>query len=324
MSLIYLGNIIYDWLNNREKTKQYRNEAETNLNQAFSSFEATNQKLQNTLEELGRLQTHIIQNSLKEYEKLVEKLGDINDLDLQGMSETEMMDLKNFDKSIVAINEIIVGLVASGASGAMAGFGAFGAAGMFATASTGTSISTLSGAAATKATLAWFGGGSIASGGLGMAGGIWVLGGIAAIPAVATLIMILDKNAESAKYKALAQWCSTKALIEEMKAEILVKQQVINKAQEKMKALLKSSDLLMKQTSIVEYISKTQGNSVSKWETKEQENLTIMKGFAETIVNIINAPLMNDEDPLTQKIMTHQAKSKELIEEINAKWGEKS
>lgn len=32
---------------------------------------------------------------------------------------------------------------------------------------------------------------------------------------------------------------------------------------------------------------------------------------------------MNDEDPLTQKIMAHQAKSKKLIEEINEKWGEK-
>ena len=32
---------------------------------------------------------------------------------------------------------------------------------------------------------------------------------------------------------------------------------------------------------------------------------------------------MNDKDPLTQKIMAHQEKCKELIEEINAKWGEK-
>lgn len=169
MSLIYLGKEIYDWLNNCKKTKQYHNETETNLNQAFLSFEATNQKLQNAFGELGRLQTHILQSNLKEYEKLAEKLVGINDLDLQGMSGTEIMDLKNLDKSIVAINEIIVGLIASGVSGAMAGFGAFGAAGMFATASTGTSISTLSGAAATKATLAWFGGGSIASGEIGRA-----------------------------------------------------------------------------------------------------------------------------------------------------------
>jgi hypothetical protein len=44
-----------------------------------------------------------------------------------------------------------------------------------ATASTGTAISSLSGAAATNATLAWLGGGSLASGGLGVAGGQAIL-----------------------------------------------------------------------------------------------------------------------------------------------------
>ena len=43
------------------------------------------------------------------------------------------------------------------------------------TASTGTAISTLSGAAATKATLAWLGGGALAAGGFGVAGGVVVL-----------------------------------------------------------------------------------------------------------------------------------------------------
>lgn len=46
------------------------------------------------------------------------------------------------------------------------------------TASTGTAISTLSGVAATKATLAWLGGGALAAGGLGVAGGAVVLGAI--------------------------------------------------------------------------------------------------------------------------------------------------
>ena len=46
------------------------------------------------------------------------------------------------------------------------------------TASTGTAISSLSGVAATNATLAWLGGGTLAAGGLGMAGGAIVLGAI--------------------------------------------------------------------------------------------------------------------------------------------------
>lgn len=46
------------------------------------------------------------------------------------------------------------------------------------TAGTGTAISTLSGVAATRATLAVLGGGTLAAGGLGIAGGAVVLGGI--------------------------------------------------------------------------------------------------------------------------------------------------
>ena len=51
-------------------------------------------------------------------------------------------------------------------------------------ASTGTAISGLSGAAATNATLAWLGGGSLATGGGGMALGSIVLGGITVGPAL--------------------------------------------------------------------------------------------------------------------------------------------
>ena len=56
------------------------------------------------------------------------------------------------------------------------------------------------------------------------------------------------------------------------------------------------------------------GHSVSKWEAEEQERLKSMMQLAQTIVYTINAPLMNDKDPLTQKIMAHQEKCKELIE----------
>ena len=53
------------------------------------------------------------------------------------------------------------------------------------TASTGTAIASLSGAAATNATLAWFGGGAIAAGGGGMAAGMMTLGGLVAVPLIA-------------------------------------------------------------------------------------------------------------------------------------------
>ncbi len=61
---------------------------------------------------------------------------------------------------------------------------AVGGATALGTASTGTAISSLSGAAAKNAALAWWGGGSIASGGFGMTGGMVVLGGIGAAAGV--------------------------------------------------------------------------------------------------------------------------------------------
>jgi len=76
----------------------------------------------------------------------------------------------------------------------------------FASASTGTAISGLSGAAATNATLAWLGGGSIAAGGGGMAAGSAVLTLVAAAPAVfiggLTVAVIGSKQKTSARQYA--------------------------------------------------------------------------------------------------------------------------
>ena len=55
----------------------------------------------------------------------------------------------------------------------------------YGSAGTGVAIGSLSGAAAKSATLAWLGGGSIASGGFGVAGGTVVLGGAVAVAAIA-------------------------------------------------------------------------------------------------------------------------------------------
>lgn len=65
--------------------------------------------------------------------------------------------------------------VASTVVVAAAEVAAFGAISAFAAASTGTAISSLSGAAASSASLAWLGGGSVATGGLGVAGGAMAL-----------------------------------------------------------------------------------------------------------------------------------------------------
>ncbi|MCY3774106.1 MAG: hypothetical protein OXG98_19050, partial [Gemmatimonadetes bacterium] len=60
-------------------------------------------------------------------------------------------------------------------------------------------ISGLSGAAAKSATLAWFGGGSIASGGGGVAIGSAVLGGVVAVPATLVTGFFIGNKVQKVK-----------------------------------------------------------------------------------------------------------------------------
>ena len=90
-----------------------------------------------------------------------------------------------------------------GLAGAIgAPIGAWALVGTFGTASTGAAIGGLSGAAATSATAAWFGGGAVAAGGLGIAAAPFALTGIGAVAGlgiIGTSAMIArDRNRRNA------------------------------------------------------------------------------------------------------------------------------
>jgi len=97
----------------------------------------------------------------------------------------------------------------AGTTGALTGFTVTTLVAAFGTASTGTAISGLSGAAATNATLAWLGGGSLAAGGGGVAAGAAVLtAGAAAVAIAATagvvyLYTLADENVERERVQYL-------------------------------------------------------------------------------------------------------------------------
>ena len=87
------------------------------------------------------------------------------------------------------------------AAGTTAATGAYAAAAAFGTASTGTAISGLSGIAARNATLAWLGGGSLASGGGGIAAGAATLANVALAPLalLPALVMAIRARNQSKK-----------------------------------------------------------------------------------------------------------------------------
>lgn len=142
------------------------------------------------------------------------KLKDRDLIEKFQITPQKMLDWK---KASVNAVEVLGGLVSSGASGAAAAAGSYSLVGLLASASTGTAISTLSGAAATNATLAWLGGGTIAAGGGGMAAGTIVLGGLVAGPAI--MVMGFMASWQASKIESQAEAYISELVIDQAEKE---------------------------------------------------------------------------------------------------------
>ena len=169
----------------RKKAISAKEEADALLESLNKENERKRQESNEILADFGKTRLEALKSTVGFFLKYIEVLG-------HNYKEKEYEILGKIDIKPEQINELeSVEMNASNALGTVAASGSLAAAaltgvpsavtwgvGAFATASTGTAISSLSGAAATNATLAWLGGGSIAAGGGGMAAGATVLAGI--------------------------------------------------------------------------------------------------------------------------------------------------
>lgn len=168
-------------------------------------------------------------------------------------------------------------------TGALAGFGVYGAVPLLATASTGTAISSLSGAAATNATLAWLGGGSIATGGFGMAGGMVALGGIVAGPALAVGGFMLASKAEEQLTEA-----------EKYKAQVDVEIGKMKNIETALNGLQKNAE---ETTHIIKQL--TQAYDKVRVNNKNSHNIEKMYSIARVLKETLNQKIMdNDGEPV--------------------------
>ena len=136
------------------------------------------------------------------YEEETQILKDLNIID-EKLTNTEAQNkIRAHSIDMQKMGSTLESIAGGSLAGLAAAGGAYLGVGTFAAASTGTAISGLSGAAATNATLAWLGGGSIASGGLGIAGGTAILGGLVAGPLLAIGGAVMAANAAEKKDEA--------------------------------------------------------------------------------------------------------------------------
>ncbi|KDQ68533.1 hypothetical protein DT87_15455 [Streptomyces sp. NTK 937] len=151
-----------------------------------------------------------------------------------------------------AIRGAAAGGVAGAAVGGAAAYGAFTAAALFGTASTGAAISTLAGVAATNATLALLGGGTLAAGGAGMAGGILLLTGMVAAPvaALAAAGFYVVKQRRNKKEE------------ERLRIQVEAAEAALNLSQRGFDTMV---EVLSRATAIMEYVEVHGTHALEKW-----------------------------------------------------------
>lgn len=196
---IFGAKKMIDSSDNNSRAEELQISAKKIYDEAIARLEYSRENTNEMLEQLGTTKVNIWANDMNGFINAFSKFKNVKQegtLALEGSLEITPENIKAIKNSALKASEMVNAGLGSLAAGTVAGIAAYGGASMFAAASTGTAISALSGAAATKATLAFFGGGSIASGGLGVAAGSAVLGGVVLGPALALAGMFMSAKAE--------------------------------------------------------------------------------------------------------------------------------
>ncbi|HIK25515.1 MAG TPA: hypothetical protein IGP91_07165 [Thermosynechococcus sp. M46_R2017_013] len=178
---------LFDGLDKTQQAEEIREKAEKRYQSKQKHVQLTEEQTRKQLNEYNLIRVQIRKDTVERFKHLAEKINQKVSVrepeflqgfeeDFEGATPPEINSYRDSDAK--AIINIGATLGAMGVTAAGAFKGAFVLAALVGTASTGTAIGTLSGAAATNATLAWFGGGALAAGGGGMALGSLIVGGV--------------------------------------------------------------------------------------------------------------------------------------------------
>jgi hypothetical protein len=284
---------------NMSEAKDINAEAERLLKEHHDKINELKETSSSLLEEYGEKKLATITKDfdrfLSVYKKLQDiKVSDFNVEDLTALPSTEA-EIAEFAAEFSRIVESGKGLVAGSLGGSMAAFGAYSGTTLLASASTGTAISSLSGAAASNATLAWLGGGSLASGGMGMAGGTAVLGVVAAGPALAVMGFMVGAKGEKSLNDALTNLESAKTAAKELEGAEIKLKHLIEVSELAITTLSKIRAKFRRSTKRLEKIIEEKGGSVEGYNESEKDTVFTTFKLAQLAKVLVDQPLLSEE-----------------------------
>lgn len=258
----------------------------------------------NALERLGEEKLYILNANMMAFLNSFTRIKNVEFSNTEGLDELSKLhiDSKEFDELQELANfagAMAGGAVAGVAGGAITAFGAYGAAQTFAVASTGTAIASLHGAAAANATLAFFGGGSLATGGLGMAGGMVVLGGLVAGPALAAMGFVAGAAAKKNLEKAKINKAEALEIAAQSDAASLQCEAIRRRAYVFYNLLARLDSYFLPLIYRMEDILKTEGEDYRVYSADSKKAIASCVSVAVAIKAVLDTPLLTDDGLLT-------------------------
>ena len=293
-------------IHDNNKAKDINQDAQNILDAAKRKLEKARDTTKKSLETLGERKLAVCQTSLVDFVSKFERIKNVELESSPGLDELAKfkLDKANFAqlKEVTILAGSMVGGTAAGtvAGGAVA-FGAYGAAGALATASTGTAIASLSGAAATNATLAFFGGGALTAGGLGIAGGTMVLGGLVAGPALAVLGFVMGAKASANLDNAYSNRAKAREAEEQIEVLVTACKGIKERSDIFTNLLGKLDDLLRPMLGILQDVLENDGTDFRQYSQGTKQFIEALVSTVQAMKATLDTPLLDEKGALTDE-----------------------
>ncbi len=260
----------------------------------------------NSLSHLGSEKLFVLNFSMTQFIDTFTQIKNVDFRETEGLDELRRLhvDEKEFTemKTMVSFaGSLAGGAVAGTAGGALAAFGAYGAAQALACASTGTAIAALHGAAATNATLAFFGGGSLAAGGLGMAGGTMILGGLVAGPALMVMGFVAGSAAKKNLEKAYTNKAEAIQIASQLNTASLQCETIRRRTYLFYNLLARLDTYFLPLIYKMEDIVKAEGDDYRCYSPASKQVIASCASVAVSVKSVLDTPLLTDNGLLTEE-----------------------
>ena len=292
-------------VSDNSKAGQINEIANQSIENARDELDRQRKEVGTALESLGKEKLTILNRNVTDFVTTFEKIKNIDFQSSIGLEELKNLHIdQNTFQELKELGSFALGVAGGAAAGAVGGaltaVGAYGAAMTFATASTGTAISTLSGVAATNATLAFFGGGSLASGGLGMVGGMYVLGGLVAGPALMVMGMITEAKSKEKLEKALSNKAQADEIVESLNAASVQCSAIRRRTYMFYNLLAHLDALFLPQVWKMQDIVENEGVDYRAYTLESKKAVAAAASTACTIKAVLDTPILTPEGELTE------------------------